>query len=181
MTNLDLVLYGVGIVILAMIGYEAAARTNMRRLLRFGLPLYWRNMDVGGDFQLIDHLPTLYEKLSPEVDLPQKPGLMAQIFMQTAVPPILLLLPVTENELAFRRGYEQRGRLVYEPAKTRLRLAGFFTWPSLFMPVILLFMGLLFPISFLAVAGYIGMLLVGQRRIYRAMGAIIAHEFGSSG
>ena len=180
MSILEWFLGGVAIVIVATIGYEAAARTNMRRLLRFGIPLYRQTIATSGDWQLVDQIATLYDRLSPKVDLPQKPSLMAQIFMQTAVP-ILLLLPVTENELSFRRGYEQRGRLVYEPSKNQLRITGFFTWPSLFMPLILLFVGLLFPISFLAVVGYIGLLIVDQRRIYRAMDAIIAQEFQGDG
>ena len=177
MTGLELVLYGVAIIIVATIGYEAAARTNLRRLLRFGLPLYRKTVVVSNDLQLVDHLPELYDKLNPEAELSRKPGFVAQIFMQTAVSPILLFLPVTENEMAFRRGYEQRGWLVYEPTKSQLRITGFFTWPSIFLPVILLFIGLLFPISFLVVLGYIAMLLVDQRRIYRAMCAIIAQEF----
>lgn len=180
MSILELVLYGVAIVILATIGYEAAARTNLRRLLRFGVPLYRRRMVIISDLTLVDRLPELYDKLNPKVDLPQKRGLVAQIFMQTAVSPLLLFLPVTENEIAFRRGYELRGWLAYDPAKNHLRVTGFFTWPSVFLPVILLFVGLLFPISLLAVVGYIALLIYEQRRIHKAIGAIVAEEFGNN-
>ena len=172
-----MILYGAAIVIVGTIGYEAAARTNMRRLLRFGIPLYRQSLVVNSETTLVEYLPELYDKLSPKVETPQKPGLVAQIFMQTAVPPILLLLPVTENELAFRRSYEQRGWLAYEPAQNQLHLTGFFTWPSIFLPVILLFVGLLFPISFLAIVAYIALLIYEQRRIHKAMGAIIAELF----
>lgn len=181
MSILELVLYGVAIVIVATIGYEAAARTNLRRLLRFGLPLYRKTIAVGDDLTLVDCLPKLYDKLNPEIEQPRSPGFLAQIFMQTAVSPILLFLPVTENKIAFRRGYEQRGWLAYEPSKNQLRVTGFFTWPSVFLPIILLFVGLLFPISFLAVVGYIAMLMYEQRRIYKAMGAIFTEEFDRNG
>lgn len=178
MLSLELFLYGAAIIIVATIGYEAAARTNMRRLLRFGMPLYRCSLVVSSELTLVDRLPELYDKLDPKFEPRPKPGVLAQIFMQTAVPPILLLLPVTENELAFRRSYEQRGWLGYEPTQNQLQLTGFFTWPSIFLPVILLFVGLLFPITFLGVIAYIALLIYDQRRIYKAIGAIITQELG---
>jgi hypothetical protein len=177
-TIAQLGLFGVALLLLLSLFYEAAARTNMRRLMRFGLPLLVQTAVTTNTAPLLDHLPLLMERLNPAAEPVSKRSIMAQLFQPTAVPAPILLLPVTEEEMVFRQGYATRGRLVRQSGGS-VRLLGFFTWPSLFVPIALLFVGSFFPIMLLALLAYICLLILEQRHKYRWIAQVVVSVIGN--
>lgn len=174
---LQSILFGMTLFVAGTLFYEGIARSNMRRLVRIGLPLFRRTIPIQQEILLVDHLESLQARLNPDFTSMPQPGGLARFFLPTAVPPSFILLPVTEDEMIFRRGFSERGRLVSNAEDQWLRLTGFFIWPSRFVPIILLFIAWLFPPFILALVLYGVVLVWDQRRIYQLVASIVAQEF----
>lgn len=157
--------------------YEAAARTNLRSLMRFGLPIFRTKQPVSNLLDLPHHIPDLMDKLNPDTAVSVS-GLQ-RILLPTNLTPAFLVLPTSTHALEFRNGTLCRGRLVLNPDKQTLTITGFLTWPSLAVPVVVFLISFFLPFGEAFVYILLMVNIYALRKQYQFVTAVVQVHFSS--
>lgn len=169
--------YGTWLFVFVTLFYEAAARTNLRLLLKFGIPIYRHALELEQAPNLPDHIADLTERLNPVTAVPTGWNTMQKVLLQPTSKNGFIVLPTSPNEVEFRNGSLSRGRIVYDSEQNKLNIVGFYTWPSLIMPLVVFLVSAFVPLGFFLIYLLLFSNGFGQRKQYHFVTYIVKSEF----
>jgi hypothetical protein len=171
--------YGTWLFVFVTLFYEAAARTNLRLLLKFGIPIYRQHIDLVDAPNLPDHIADLTERLNPVTAVPTGWNTVQKALLQPTSKNGFIVLPTSATEVEFRNGSLSRGRIVYHSQQNKLTISGFYTWPSLIMPLVIFLLSAFMPMGFFLIYLLLFSNGFGQRKQYQFVSFIVNSEFSN--
>lgn len=169
--------YGTWLLVLATLFYEAAARTNLRSLMKLGIPIYRQKIELLDPPDLPDHIEGLTQRLNPQTAVSTGLTMLQKALMQPTSKKGFIVLPTSQHEAEFRNGTLCRGRISLASEKRSLIITGFYTWPSLIVPLVIYLISAFIPFGFFLIYLLIFANIYGQRKQYQLVSYVVNAEF----